>query len=64
MLKNAKGPEEEHPEFGAGSEFGRKEREEAKRRKYERRKSMHNNSPWILKVGGKGGKKYCGQCVN
>ena len=49
---------EEQPEFGAGSEFGRKEREEARRRKFERRKSKHNNSPWILKVGsGKQGKK-------
>lgn len=50
--------EEELPEFGAGSEYGRKEREEARRRKYEKRKNKHNNSPWILKVGGKQGKKY------
>lgn len=51
--------EDEKPDFGAGSEFGRKEREEAKRRKYERRKHKQNNSPWILKVGsGKQSKKY------
>lgn len=49
--------EEEKPEFGAGSEFGRKEKEEARRRKYEKRKHKANNSPWILKVGGKQGKK-------
>lgn len=52
--------EEELPEFGAGSEFGRKEKEEARRRKFERRKNKQNNSPWILKVGGKHGKKYRG----
>lgn len=59
-LKDVKGElEEEPPEFGAGSEFGRKEREEAKRRKYERRKHKQNNSPWILKVGsGKQSRKY------
>lgn len=51
--------EGEQPEFGAGSEFGRKEREEARRRKYERRKSKQNNSPWVLKVGsGKQSRKY------
>ncbi|KAH9388750.1 General transcription factor IIF subunit 1 [Tyrophagus putrescentiae] len=51
--------DEERPEFGAGSEFGRKEREEARRKKYERRKHKQNNSPWILKVGsGKHSKKY------
>lgn len=61
-LKDVKGElEEEPPEFGAGSEFGRKEREEAKRRKYERRKHKQNNSPWILKVGsGKQSRKYKG----
>ncbi|OTF78051.1 general transcription factor IIF subunit 1-like protein [Euroglyphus maynei] len=52
--------QEDLPEFGAGSEFGRKEKEEARRRKYERRKNKQNNSPWILKVGGKHGKKYRG----
>lgn len=54
----AENADEERPEFGAGSEFGRKEREEARRRKYERRRKLHNNSPWILKIGGKHGKKY------
>ena len=59
MFKEAKEQQEEElPEFGAGSEFGRKEKEEARRRKYERRKTKQNNSPWILKVGGKHGKKY------
>lgn len=50
--------EDERPEFGAGSEYGRKEKEEAKRRKFEKRKNKINNSPWILKAGGKQGKKY------
>lgn len=60
LFKEVKEEEEvEHPEFGAGSEYGRKEREEARRRKYEKRKNKQNNSPWILKVGGKQGKKYC-----
>jgi len=49
--------EEEQPEFGAGSEFGRKEREEARRRKYQKRKNKSDNSPWIMKIGGKQGKK-------
>ena len=44
------------PEFGAGSEYGKKARDEAKQRKYERR-NKNNNSPWILKIGGKQGKK-------
>ncbi|KAJ6225354.1 hypothetical protein RDWZM_003899 [Blomia tropicalis] len=61
LFKEVKEEEEvEHPEFGAGSEYGRKEREEARRRKYEKRKNKQNNSPWILKVGGKQGKKFRG----
>lgn len=51
---------DEPPEFGAGSEFGRKEKEEARRRRFEKRKSKQNNSPWVLKVCGKNGKKYKG----
>ncbi|KPM02669.1 general transcription factor IIF subunit 1-like protein [Sarcoptes scabiei] len=54
-------PEEQQlPEFGAGSEYGRKEKEEARRRKFDKRKMKQNNSPWILKIGGKQGKKYRG----
>ena len=32
--KEYKGNEEEMPKFGAGSEYGREEREEARRKKY------------------------------
>lgn len=40
--------EEEQPEFGAGSEFGRKEKEEARRKKYgiNTRKYNPDNQPW------------------
>lgn len=59
MFKDVKPEiEDERPEFGEGSEFGRKEREEARRRKYQKRKHKSENSPWIMKVGGKQGKKY------
>ncbi|CAG2165135.1 unnamed protein product [Oppiella nova] len=51
--------EPEVSEFGAGSEFGRKQREEMKRKKYMKRGSG-GQQPWILKTGGKLGKKYKG----
>jgi transcription initiation factor TFIIF subunit alpha len=45
--------------FGAGSEFGRDAREEARRKKYGivSRKYRPEDQPWILKIGGKTGKK-------
>jgi Transcription initiation factor IIF, alpha subunit (TFIIF-alpha). len=45
--------------FGAGSEFGRDAREEARRKKHGivSRKYRPEDQPWILKVGGKTGKK-------
>ncbi|KAJ4448659.1 hypothetical protein ANN_00049 [Periplaneta americana] len=48
--------------FGAGSEFGRDAREEARRKKYGivSRKYRPEDQPWILKVGGKTGKKFRG----
>lgn len=61
MLKEVKEEAgDEPPEFGAGSEFGRKEKEQARRRRFEKRKTKQNNSPWVLKVCGKNGKKYKG----
>lgn len=45
--------------FGAGSEYGRDIREEARRKKFGiiSRKYKPEDQPWILKVGGKTGKK-------
>lgn len=45
--------------FGAGSEFGRDAREEARKKKFGivARKYRPEDQPWILKVGGKNGKK-------
>lgn len=45
--------------FGAGSEYGRDLREEARRKKFGiiSRKYKPEDQPWILKVGGKTGKK-------
>ncbi|XP_034045999.1 general transcription factor IIF subunit 1 isoform X2 [Thalassophryne amazonica] len=54
--------EEEVPEGAAGSEFGKKQREEARRKKFGivRREFKVEDQPWILKVNGKGGKRYKG----
>ncbi|XP_021921063.1 general transcription factor IIF subunit 1 isoform X2 [Zootermopsis nevadensis] len=56
------GTEEEMPKFGAGSEFGYDAREEARRKKYGivSRKYRPEDQPWILKIGGKTGKKFRG----
>lgn len=45
--------------FGAGSEFGREQREEARKKKYGyvAKKYKPDDQPWILKLGGKSGKK-------
>ncbi|XP_020298180.1 general transcription factor IIF subunit 1 [Pseudomyrmex gracilis] len=61
-MKEYKGLEEEMPKFGAGSEFGRDAREEARRKKYgiTSRKYKPEDQPWILKAGGKTGKKFKG----
>lgn len=50
---DGKTAEEDMPKFGAGSEFGREARQEARRRKYGGNKKVSESSPWILKVGGK-----------
>ncbi|KOC60429.1 General transcription factor IIF subunit 1, partial [Habropoda laboriosa] len=61
-IKEYKGIEEEMPKFGAGSEFGRDAREEARRKKFgiTSRKYKPEDQPWILKSGGKTGKKFKG----
>lgn len=48
------------PKFGAGSEFGREQKEEARRKKYGIRVKKYNpeDQPWMLKIGqGKNMKK-------
>ncbi|CAH2990356.1 unnamed protein product [Chilo suppressalis] len=61
-IKEFKGIEEDMPKFGAGSEYGRDNREEARRKKFGiiSRKYKPEDQPWILKVGGKTGKKFKG----
>ncbi|XP_064477121.1 general transcription factor IIF subunit 1-like [Ornithodoros turicata] len=54
--------EEELPKFGAGSEFGREQKEEARRKKYGvvTKKYNPDDQPWLIRVGGKTGKKFKG----
>lgn len=61
-LREFRGMDEEIPKFGAGSEYNRDLREEARRKKYGfmPRKYKPEAQPWILKVGGKAGKKFRG----
>lgn len=61
-LKEFLRPEDEQPRFGAGSEFGREAKEEARRKKYGivSKKYRPEDQPWILKAGGKTGKKFKG----
>lgn len=49
------------PKFGAGSEFGREQKEEARRKKYGMATRKYNpyDQPWQMKLGnGKQVKKY------
>ncbi|XP_058824645.1 general transcription factor IIF subunit 1 [Topomyia yanbarensis] len=62
-LKEFKGFDEDMPKFGAGSEFNRDLREEARRKRYGiiAKKYRPEAQPWILKAGGKkDGKKFRG----
>lgn len=55
--------EEEQPKFGAGSEFGREQREEARRKKFgiKSKKYDPHAQPWLIRVGDKkSGKRYRG----
>ena len=61
--KAAAGQEEENPKFGAGSEFGREQREEARRRRFggRRKQFSPDDQPWLMRVGSKKeGKQYRG----
>jgi len=61
-LKDFKGMDEDTPKFGAGSEYNRELREEVRRKKYGiiAKRYKPEAQPWILKVGGKSGKKFRG----
>ncbi|EDV93809.1 general transcription factor IIF subunit 1 [Drosophila grimshawi] len=61
-MKEFRGFDEDQPKFGAGSEYNRDQREEARRKKFGiiARKYRPEAQPWILKVGGKTGKKFKG----
>lgn len=50
--------EDEIPKFGAGSEYGRDQRIEARRKKrgYLKKQIKNDDLPWLLKTGGRGGK--------
>ncbi|XP_061741264.1 general transcription factor IIF subunit 1 isoform X1 [Nerophis ophidion] len=54
--------EEDTSEGAAGSEFGKKQREEARRKKFGivTREFKVEDQPWILKVNGKAGKRFKG----
>ncbi len=43
------------PKFGAGSEFGREQREEARKRRYGNaaKKSDPDEQPWLMRIGNK-----------
>ncbi|CAH2272884.1 general transcription factor IIF subunit 1 [Pelobates cultripes] len=54
--------DEDLPESGAGSEFNRKQREEARRKKYGiiLKEFKNEDQPWTLRVNGKAGRKFRG----
>ncbi|KAL0993177.1 hypothetical protein UPYG_G00104320 [Umbra pygmaea] len=54
---------EETEEGAAGSEFGKKQREESRRKKFGviTREFKTEDQPWILKINGKAGKRFKGQ---
>ena len=61
--KKERAQEEEAPEFGAGSEYGKAQREEARRKKYGFVSKKYNPDaqPWLMRVGNKKeGKHYRG----
>ena len=65
--KTRAGQEEEQPKFGAGSEFGREQKEEARRKKFGFVSKKYNPDaqPWLMRVGSKkDGKHYRGEKLN
>lgn len=61
-MKEFKSFDEDQPKFGAGSEYNRDLREEARKKKFGiiSKKYRADQQPWLLKVGGKSGKKFKG----
>jgi len=61
-MKEFKGTDEDQPKYGAGSEFGREAREEARRKKLGiiQRKYKPDDQPWILKSSSSTVKKFKG----
>ncbi|KAK9871262.1 hypothetical protein WA026_011534 [Henosepilachna vigintioctopunctata] len=61
-MREYKGIDEDQPKFGAGSEFGREAKEEARRKKLGiiARKYKADDQPWILKCCGSTVKKFKG----
>lgn len=61
-MREFKGMDDDAPKFGAGSEYNRELKEEIRRRKFGiiARRYRPDAQPWILKVGGKTGKKFKG----
>lgn len=61
-LREYKATEEDSPKFGAGSEYNRELKEELRRKKFGiiAKRYRPDQQPWILKVGGKQGKKFRG----
>ncbi|XP_040575631.1 general transcription factor IIF subunit 1 [Lepeophtheirus salmonis] len=61
--KASKAAEAEMPKYGAGSEFGREQKEEARRKKYgyNKKKYKPEDQPWLIRVGDKKtGRRYRG----
>ncbi len=55
------------PKFGAGSEYGRDQREEARKKKFGVRIRKYNSDdqPWLLRLGGGSGnqsRRYLAYC--
>jgi len=61
-IVNSTQPVDDDPKFGAGSVFGKDMKEEARLKKLgiNRRKYDPEAQPWLMRVGGKGGRKYKG----
>merc|ERR1712096_313326 len=61
-IVNSTQPVDDDPKFGAGSVFGKDMKEEARRQKLGiiRKKYDPDAQPWLMRVGGKGGRKYKG----
>jgi len=61
-IVNSTRPQDDDPKFGAGSVFGKDAKEEARLKKLGINRKAYDPEaqPWLMRVGGKGGKKYKG----